>query len=693
MSVADNIGFGLKVRKRPKDQIRKRVGELLELINLPDKGGRYPYQLSGGQQQRVALARALAIEPEVLLLDEPLSALDAKIRVALRKEIRSIQRQLGITTVYVTHDQEEALSLSDRVVVMSEGRIEQIGPPPEIYNFPATPFVASFVGTLNLLTGRGRRRPRRPPARRGPGDPGGARTPRAGTGREVTVALRPEAVELGEGGGANRLTGRSRTSAFSGSIVRIRIRIGEDGDRLARQVQRSGPRRARASGRRSRSRSRPRRRSFCRAGRAPRRRSRRRSPRSDLVPAPSSREPATADEIASDLERIDLVVFDKDGTLISFEAMWGGWARRLGARLEATTRRPVSGDVFAAIGFDPVSGSIHAGGPLAIDTMAGIEQRIAAVLRRWCPSVPAARRALAEAWLEPDPVELALPLADLPELFGALRSSGRAIAVATTDNRGPTEATLAALGLDGAVATILCGDDDGPDQAGARRLRCRVRTGRARGRPQRDGRRYAGGSPDGARGRREAHHRSPVGSRPGRRAGAPRRPAAEFGGRPPHPLSARAARYLWAIAPVHPGTYGWTVARPSDWCSLTNRGRTTEVDSPDGRRIRSARRRASRHGRGRRRRARARGDRPHVVPDRPPCLDFQEAGRASGSSGAAISRRSSPGARRRPAWSPLAAPRPPGAPRRPSLPSPGPPTASPPPSATSRRRRISSPPA
>ncbi|MEO5941074.1 MAG: ABC transporter ATP-binding protein, partial [Candidatus Limnocylindrales bacterium] len=145
MTVADNIGFGLKVRKRPKDQIRKRVDELLDLIHLPDKGGRFPYQLSGGQQQRVALARALAIEPEVLLLDEPLSALDAKIRVALRKEIRGIQRQLGITTVYVTHDQEEAMSLSDRVVVMSEGRIEQVGPPPEIYNFPATPFVASFV--------------------------------------------------------------------------------------------------------------------------------------------------------------------------------------------------------------------------------------------------------------------------------------------------------------------------------------------------------------------------------------------------------------------------------------------------------------------------------------------------------------------------------------------------------------------
>ena len=151
MTVANNVGFGMRVKRQPKDAIRKRVGELLQLINMPEKADRYPYQLSGGQQQRVALARALAIEPTVLLLDEPLSALDAKIRVSLRTEIRSIQRQLGITTVYVTHDQEEALSLSDRVVVMSQGRIEQIGTPFEIYNFPATAFVASFVGTLNAL--------------------------------------------------------------------------------------------------------------------------------------------------------------------------------------------------------------------------------------------------------------------------------------------------------------------------------------------------------------------------------------------------------------------------------------------------------------------------------------------------------------------------------------------------------------
>jgi putative spermidine/putrescine transport system ATP-binding protein len=226
MTVADNIGFGLKVRKRPNDQIRKRVGELLELINLPDKGGRYPYQLSGGQQQRVALARALAFEPQVLLLDEPLSALDAKIRVALRHEIRQIQRQLGITTVYVTHDQEEALSLSDRVVVMSEGRMEQVGTPFEIYNFPATAFVASFVGTLNVLSGVV------VDAGRGEVAISGqtitvTRKFEARQGQEVRVALRPEMVSLEDRQvGCSRLSGRVVDVTFLGSIVRMRIQVG-----------------------------------------------------------------------------------------------------------------------------------------------------------------------------------------------------------------------------------------------------------------------------------------------------------------------------------------------------------------------------------------------------------------------------------------------------------------------------------
>jgi putative spermidine/putrescine transport system ATP-binding protein len=228
MTVADNIGFGLKVRKRPSDQIRKRVTELLELINLPNNGSRYPYQLSGGQQQRVALARALAFEPQVLLLDEPLSALDAKIRVALRHEIRSIQRQLGITTVYVTHDQEEALSLSDRVVVMSQGRMEQVGTPFEIYTFPSTAFVASFVGTLNVLAGtvvdagRGELTIAGQPVRV-------TRAFEGAAGREIRVALRPEMVSLGAGGdGENRLTGKVVDVSFLGSIVRIRVGLGKD---------------------------------------------------------------------------------------------------------------------------------------------------------------------------------------------------------------------------------------------------------------------------------------------------------------------------------------------------------------------------------------------------------------------------------------------------------------------------------
>ena len=231
MTVADNIGFGLKVRKKPKADIDKRVTELLGLIHLEDRGGRYPWQLSGGQQQRIALARALAIEPQVLLLDEPLSALDAKIRIVLRKEIRAIQRQLGITTVYVTHDQEEALSLSDRVVVMSDGRIEQIGTPSQIYNFPSTAFVASFVGTLNLVnahvidasTGRLSLDGQEIRASK-------VTTDKAADGK-VTLALRPEGISLGQGyEGSNRLHGAVEDINFLGSIVRIRVRLGEGGD-------------------------------------------------------------------------------------------------------------------------------------------------------------------------------------------------------------------------------------------------------------------------------------------------------------------------------------------------------------------------------------------------------------------------------------------------------------------------------
>ncbi len=153
LSVAQNIDFGLRTRKIDKPQRQKRVNEMLDLVQLGEFAGRYPHQLSGGQQQRVALARALAPQPQLLLLDEPLSALDAKVRATLREEIKRIQTELGITTLFVTHDQDEALAISDRIGVMSSGRLEQLGTPTEVYRRPSTAFVARFVGSMNELRG------------------------------------------------------------------------------------------------------------------------------------------------------------------------------------------------------------------------------------------------------------------------------------------------------------------------------------------------------------------------------------------------------------------------------------------------------------------------------------------------------------------------------------------------------------
>jgi putative spermidine/putrescine transport system ATP-binding protein len=154
MNALDNVGFGLRMRKIGPAERRRKAGELLDLVGLAPQAGQYPHQLSGGQQQRVALARALAIEPRVLLLDEPLSALDAKVRLQLREQIRTLQQRLGTTTLFVTHDQEEALSMADRVGVMRQGRLEQIAAPDELYDHPATAFVAEFVGIMNRLPGR-----------------------------------------------------------------------------------------------------------------------------------------------------------------------------------------------------------------------------------------------------------------------------------------------------------------------------------------------------------------------------------------------------------------------------------------------------------------------------------------------------------------------------------------------------------
>jgi putative spermidine/putrescine transport system ATP-binding protein len=226
MTVAQNVAFGLKIAKRPQAEIDTRVAEMLEMIKLPHLGGRFPYQLSGGQQQRVALARALAGKPQLLLLDEPLSALDAKIRASLRIEIRDLQRRLGITTIYVTHDQEEALAMSDRIVVMSEGRIEQLGTPFEIYNRPRTRFVASFVGTLNMLRGR----VVDPASGTVNVDDQDIRLSEPITGAKAgearTVALRPEAASLAPGSnGQNALHGQIEDVSFLGAIVRVKVRF------------------------------------------------------------------------------------------------------------------------------------------------------------------------------------------------------------------------------------------------------------------------------------------------------------------------------------------------------------------------------------------------------------------------------------------------------------------------------------
>ena len=185
LSVADNVAYGLVNRKTPKAQAAQRVAELLKLVGLPGSEAKYPAQLSGGQQQRIALARALATSPGLLLLDEPLSALDALERVRLRQEIRALQQKLGVTTIMVTHDQEEALSVADRIVVMNHGKIEQVGTPLEVYREPASPFVADFVGKVNVL-----------PARVANGELrlGSLTIPYRGSDCEARVYLRPEDV-------------------------------------------------------------------------------------------------------------------------------------------------------------------------------------------------------------------------------------------------------------------------------------------------------------------------------------------------------------------------------------------------------------------------------------------------------------------------------------------------------------------
>ncbi|WP_374444033.1 ABC transporter ATP-binding protein [Stella sp.] len=225
MTVNQNVAFGLEMRKVPKAEIAPRVAEALRLVQLGHLGERMPRQLSGGQQQRVALARALVVRPEVFLLDEPLSNLDAKLRLSVRVEIRQLQQSLGLTTVFVTHDQEEALTLADRLVVMSQGKVQQIGSPAELYERPANHFVADFIGRSNFLSGTvtapGRFRSR-----------GGLDVAFADTGAgprgEGVLAVRPEKASLAAGDaadGPNRFPGTVAFVTYLGSATEVRVRL------------------------------------------------------------------------------------------------------------------------------------------------------------------------------------------------------------------------------------------------------------------------------------------------------------------------------------------------------------------------------------------------------------------------------------------------------------------------------------
>ncbi|MWG34863.1 ABC transporter ATP-binding protein [Halomarina oriensis] len=243
MSVRENVRYPLKFRDPPGGDADARVDDLLDLVGLTGLGDRDPEDLSGGQRQRVALARALAPSPELLLLDEPMSALDARLRERLRREVRRIQRELGVTTVYVTHDQEEALAVSDRVAVMNDGRVEQVGTPREVYDAPATRFTAAFVGENNLFDGEVVERVagESVPAADG-GQPDSLARVRldrldatvtvthdAAVGAQAAFSVRPEAFTLAAGGGehGNTFTGQVRETEFLGTATRLTVDCGD----------------------------------------------------------------------------------------------------------------------------------------------------------------------------------------------------------------------------------------------------------------------------------------------------------------------------------------------------------------------------------------------------------------------------------------------------------------------------------
>src|SRR5690349_12295935 len=223
LTVAANVGYGLVNRRAGRAEIDRRVNELLALVGLPDQGQKYPVQLSGGQQQRVALARALATSPGLLLLDEPLSALDARVRLRLRDEIKALQRRLGVTTVMVTHDQEEALAMADCIVVMNQGVIEQVGSPQDIYRHPTTAFVADFVGTMTFLDAE----VAGPAALRdGPIELACPEAKRFANGTSVRIGLRPEEIRVRDIDGSvpNQILTKVAGLDFLGSFCRAKLK-------------------------------------------------------------------------------------------------------------------------------------------------------------------------------------------------------------------------------------------------------------------------------------------------------------------------------------------------------------------------------------------------------------------------------------------------------------------------------------
>ncbi len=233
MTVSENVSYGLRLRRRPRAEVAERVRGVLERVGMGGLGDRHPGQLSGGQQQRIALARAIVLEPDVLLLDEPLSNLDAQLRVEMRREIRRLQREVGITTIYVTHDQEEALEMSDVVAVMSQGRVEQVGTAEGVYRRPRSPFVATFLGAATLLHGQaqadgtllvaGQRLP--------------LSLPSSLAGRTVRVAVRPESVSVVAEGAPGALHATVTECGYHGHLWRVVARVADGLDLVAYTAQ------------------------------------------------------------------------------------------------------------------------------------------------------------------------------------------------------------------------------------------------------------------------------------------------------------------------------------------------------------------------------------------------------------------------------------------------------------------------